>query len=164
MQIRSVYDIEYGGTGTGFPANQTKVHGTNIYLSSTTPTRSATTATYTVSFNTDGASTDTPSSQTATKTTSYTFDEWSGSDGNSYDAGKLYSTNADLTLTAKWTSSSTTTSITLPSTPTKKGKTFLGWYTSSGTRAGYPGATYTPSGSITLTAKWGDPIVIGTGD
>jgi len=56
---------------------------------------------------------------------------------------------ATVNLYAQWT----TGSVTLP-TPTKSGKVCTGWYTADGTKVGDCGASYTPSGSITLSARW----------
>ena len=44
-------------------------------------------------------------------------------------------------------------SITLPSPGTKSGYTFDGWYNDS-TYVGTSGSSYTPTSSVTLTAKW----------
>lgn len=47
-------------------------------------------------------------------------------------------------------------STTLP-TPTKSGRTFAGWYSNSNRETGYVGSggtNYTPSGSVTLYARW----------
>lgn len=48
------------------------------------------------------------------------------------------------------------TSVTLPAATDNKGATFMGWYTApvGGTRIGGAGDTYTPSGDITLYAKY----------
>jgi len=48
------------------------------------------------------------------------------------------------------------TSVTLPAATDNNGATFMGWYTDpvGGTRIGVAGATYTPSGDITLYAKY----------
>lgn len=47
--------------------------------------------------------------------------------------------------------------LTLP-TPTRSGYVFEGWYNDSGTKIGNAGASYEPTASITLTAKWA-PII-----
>jgi len=70
------YTVTYNANGgTGAPANQTKVHGTNLTLSSTVPTR-----------------------------TGYTFKGWSTSaTGNVvYSAGATYSADNTVTLYAVW--------------------------------------------------------------
>jgi uncharacterized repeat protein (TIGR02543 family) len=105
----------------------------------------------------------------------YNFAGWntrsSGTEGTNYNAGASYTPTANITLFARWTSTVTfnansgtvpapqtvavNTSITLPDT-SRSGYTFAGWYASpsfSGT--GYSvGASYTPTGNITLYAKW----------
>ena len=55
----------------------------------------------------------------------------------------------NITLYAQWTKGS----VTLP-TPTKTGMVCTGWYTSSGTKVGDCGASYTPTGNTALYAKW----------
>ena len=67
-----------------------------------------------------------------------TFDSNGGSDVNSI------------------TQSSAGAEITLPAAPTKSGYAFNGWYTAAtgGTKAGAAGASYTPTGNITLHAQW----------
>ena len=89
------------------------------------------------------------------------------------NAGASYTPTSDITLFAQWNekftvsynanggSSSTTTqsyegtALTLP-TPTRTGYKFNGWYTalSGGTKIGDAGASYTPTGNITLYAQW----------
>lgn len=56
---------------------------------------------------------------------------------------------ATINLYAQWTPGS----VTLP-TPTKSGKVCTGWFTSSGTKVGDCGGSYTPTGNTTLYAKW----------
>ena len=56
---------------------------------------------------------------------------------------------ATINLYAQWTPGS----VTLP-TPTKSGKVCTGWYTASGTKVGDCGDSYTPSGNVTLYARW----------
>ncbi len=69
------YTISYKANGgTGAPDNQTKVHGKELTLSSTKPTR-----------------------------TGYIFNYWDGSDGKTYNPGAAFGTDADTKLTAHWT-------------------------------------------------------------
>ena len=81
------------------------------------------------------------------------FDKWELSEeakgslnGTTYTFGE-----GNDTITAKYKD----IAITLPST-TKEGYTFAGWYTDSTltTKAGEAKASYTPTGNITLYAKW----------
>ena len=60
---------------------------------------------------------------------------------------------AIVTLYAKWGAAS---AVTLPSPTVPGGRRFLGWYTASsgGTLVGAANASYTPSGSVTLYARW----------
>ena len=69
---------------------------------------------------------------------------------NQQSVKNLTATNGgNITLYAQWTKGS----VTLP-TPTKSGKVCTGWFTSSGTKVGDCGASYTPTGNTTLYAKW----------
>lgn len=79
-----------------------------------------------------------------------------GSPRGVYNQTNVVSNLADdggsTTLYAQWGDMS---EVTLP-TPTRDGYSFLGWYTSiiGGTRVGDGGASYTPTGDITLYARW----------
>ena len=143
-----------GGTSSSVPASQTKTYNTTLTLSSTKPTRSDSTTTYKVTYNVNGGSSS-HSAGTATKTTTYTFSKWNTAkdgSGTNYAAGASYTANAAATLYAQWSSSSSTTSVTLP-TPTRTGYTFRGWSTSKSATSGTTGS-YTPTGNVTLYATW----------
>jgi uncharacterized repeat protein (TIGR02543 family) len=117
--------------------------------------------------------------------TGHNFSGWNTqSDGNgtNYNAGASYTVNDNITFYAKWTAipqytvsfdinggSGTTPpsqtvyeseNITLPSGTgiTKTGYTFGGWNTNNvGTGTNYSaGSSFTPSGNITLYAKWNE--------
>ena len=161
------YTIKYDANGgSGAPGNQTKTYGVDLTLSSTKPTRAnASAGSYTVTYNANSGSVS-PASASAARTTSYTFNNWntaSGGGGTSYASGGTYSTNAAATLYAQWNSSTTTAAVTLP-TPTRSGYTCNGWYTaaSGGTKAANAGASYTPTGNITLYAQWTANVVAPT--
>lgn len=146
------YTISYNANGgSGAPANQTKTHGTNITLSTTTPTK-----------------------------TGYTFKGWSTSSAATtvnYAPGATFTTNANTTLYACWDplrynvvfnanggSGAPSaqqkvygTNLVLSSTtPTRIGYNFMGWGESStSTTATYqPGSTYSQNTGITLYAIW----------
>lgn len=145
------YSVTYNANGgSGAPSNQTKTYGTNLTLSSTKPTR-----------------------------TGYTFAGWntnSSGTGTNYAAGATYTSNAALTLYAKWTlitykvtynanggsgapSQQTKNygqTLTLSSTkPTKTNYNFMGWATSAtGSVAYTSGASYTTNAAVTLYAVW----------
>ena len=116
--------------------------------------------------------------------TGYTVSGWNtnadGSSGTSYALGASFTGNSDITLYPEWTaatfgvifeyngatagnsSASATyttgsTTITLP-TPTKPGYTFNSWHTNPALDAlsivGVGGASYSPTTSLTLYAKW----------
>lgn len=161
------YTIKYDANGgSGAPGNQTKTYGVALTLSSTKPTRAnASAGSYTVTYNANSGSVS-PASASAARTTSYTFNNWntaSGGGGTSYSSGGTYSANAAATLYAQWNSSTTTAAVTLP-TPTRSGYTCNGWYTaaSGGTKVANAGASYTPTGNITLYAQWTANVVAPT--
>ena len=109
---------------------------------------------YTVSFDANGGSCST-TSLVVSDTVKYTFSKWNtkaDGSGTSYNAGASYSTSANLSLYAIFTSSTTKGSITLP-TPTRSGYEFVGWATSSTATSGTTGS-YTPDSNITLYAVW----------
>ena len=111
--------------------------------------------------------------ETATYSYSGTGGSWSGSATNSvsfyastnqvrmetisvaYKATVTFDANGGSVSPTSITQSTATSTITLP-TPTRSGFTCTGWYTASsgGTKRGNAGATYTPSASETLYARW----------
>jgi len=145
------YTVSYNANGgSGAPASQTKWYTTDLTLSSTIPTR-----------------------------TGYTFNGWntnSSGTGTNYYAGAKYSTNAAVTLYAKWTpvtytvtynanggtnapASQTKTygvDLTLSSgIPTYSGYNFQGWSTTDTGGVEYnPSGTYTANSAVTLYAVW----------
>lgn len=152
---QGTYTITYAANGgSSTPASQTKTHGVAITLRPAISRNNGTTS-YMVSYSINYSGGTNPSSGTATKTTKYTFAGWKATNGTVYAGGASYTTDAAATMTAQWTSSSSTTSVTLP-TPTRTGYTFQGWWTAStgGTKVGNGGATYTPTASTTLHAHW----------
>lgn len=120
-------------------------------------TRSDATSMITVTYDANGGSCST-SSAAATRTTRYSFAGWySASSGGTYKgtSGSTYVPTSSETLYAHWSSSTSSTSVTLP-TPARTKYKFIGWYTASsgGTKVGDAGATYAPSGTLTLYAHW----------
>lgn len=153
---KKTYEVTYDANGgSGAPSTQYKTHGTTLTLSSTKPTKEATSAgSYTVTLNANGG-TCSSASLSAARTTVYAFSKWNTSSkgtGTSYNAGASYTTNATLSLYAIYTSSTTTAAVILP-TPTRNGYEFLGWATSSSASSGTTGS-YTPTGNVTLCAIW----------
>lgn len=145
------YTISYNANGgVGAPSSQTKIHGTNLKLSTSIPSR-----------------------------TGYNFAGWSTTSSGTaqWSAGGTYSTNASVTLYAVWTpktysvvydanggsgqpATQTKTynvNLTLSSTvPTRKNYRFLGWSQSSNaTTPDYvAGGTYTQNKNVVLYAVW----------
>lgn len=150
------YTITYSANGHGTaPATQTKTYGEDLTLQNFIADHNANS--YAVSFQANGGSS-TPATITSTKT--YAQNYWntkSDGTGTNYSSGGKYANNNDATLYAIW-NSGTQNAITLPTAMqcTRTGYELLGWATnSSATSATYnPGATYTPTSTITLYAVW----------
>lgn len=152
---QNTWTVSYAANGgSSTPASQTKLYGQALTLRGAI-SRSNATATYTVSYSANYSGGTNPSSGTATKTTKYSFNGWKATNGTTYAAGGSYTANAATTMTAQWGSSASTTKVTLP-TPTRTGYTFGGWYKESActNKVGNGGASYTPTASIQLFAKW----------
>lgn len=120
--------------------------------------RNSSSTSYTITFNENFSGGGT-SNQTSTKTISYSFAGWntnSSGTGSNYSANSSYTPSSSHTLYAKWTSSTSQNSITLPS-PSRTGYKFLGWGTSaSATSPSYSGGSaITPTGNMSLYAIWG---------
>ena len=151
VSAKALYTITYNANGgNSAPSKQTKSHGVNIKLSTSTPTR-----------------------------TGYTFQGWGTSTSDTsvdYAPGATYSANASDELFAIWKVNTYTVSynlnggtgtstaqtkthgvaLTLRGAPTKTNYTFVGWGTSaSATTATYSaGGTYTNNANVTLYAIW----------
>lgn len=121
------YTVSYSANGgSNPPSSQTKASNANLTLTSSIPTAPS----LTLTFNANGGSV-TPTS----KSFSRTFSVWntnSSGTGTNYNPGGTFSTNANTTLYAIWSSA---TVSNLP-TPTKANNAFVGWFTSTsgGTR------------------------------
>lgn len=72
-------------------------------------------------------------------------------DGTSASYTVTYNTNGGNSIAASTVKAGA--SVTLP-TPKRSGYTFAGWYTDSDLKTKVSGSTYTPSGDVTLYAKW----------
>ena len=144
------YYVKFDGNGatSGSMSNQAHTYDVEKAL-----TANAYKRVYTVTYNYNGNGT---ANSTATATA--TFNGWATSASGS----KVYSDKqvvenlasaegAYVNLYATWTLGK----VTLP-TPTRTGYTFAGWYTSAtgGTKVGAGGASYTPSGNVTIYAQW----------
>lgn len=149
IAAKSYWTVTYDANGgTGAPAAQTKWQYETLRLSSTKPTR-----------------------------TGYTFVRWNTrvtNNGTPYDAGSVYTADADATLYAIWACTVAYNAnggsgapasqlkifyedLTLSSdVPVRPGYTFVGWGTSSSaTTATYqPGARYINNVAVTLYAIW----------
>lgn len=145
------YAVYYNGDGgTNIPSTQTKTYGVNLTLSSTKPTK-----------------------------TGYTFLGWATSAGGSvaYQPGQVYTTNAAVTLYARWqiitysiiydanggtgapvsqTKNYGSTLTLSPVEPTRTNYNFLGWSTNkSATSATYSaGGSYTANAAAIFYAVW----------
>ena len=145
----NTYTISYNANGgSGAPTAQTKTYGTDLTLTTSTPTRSG-----------------------------YTFDGWntkSDGSGTNYSAGGKFTTNANTTLYAKWKQSTYTLRYndnggsgcsTKTKTITKGSKLgtlcrpsrsgywyFEGWYYNGTKYTEY--TKYNDNSDLTLTAHW----------
>ena len=141
-----------GGTGT---MSDLRIDGTGT-LTQNAFTRADSSETLSVSYNVNGHG-DVPATQSATKTSSYSFGGWATSAGGSkvYDDKQSITPSGDMTLYAYWNTSTSTTSITLPSL-SALGWTFGGWYKEAGltNKIGNGGSAYTPDQTRTVYAKW----------
>ena len=148
------YTVKYAANGgSSTPSSQTKWHGTALTLAAGISRANASATAYTVTLN-HNYSGSTNTTRSAARTTHYTFSKWKATSGTLYSAKASYTSNASTTMTAQWSSSTTTSSVTLTS-PTRSGYTFDGWATSStGSKAYDGGASFTPSSSTTLYARW----------
>lgn len=157
----NAYTVSYKANAdnvSGVPAAQTKSYGGTLTLSSAKPTRSSANAgSYTVTCYKNNGTTDSTTLSSAL-TNTYSFSHWntnSSGTGTSYSPGGSYTANASAILYAQWGTSVAIAPVTLPS-PTVDGYTLNGWYTaaSGGTFVGAGGASYTPTGSVSLYAHW----------
>ena len=151
------YYITFNGNGntSGTMSNMAMVYNTAKNLTANAFARQ-----YTVTYNADGG---TSSVNSASAT--YSFVGWAKSPTGSVEYSDKQSVsnltttaNAIVTLYAQWKS----TSVVLP-TATKAGAVIEGWYI-GGVKVGEPGDSYTPTGNVTLTAKWIEkytPEIIG---
>ena len=154
-QSTTYYTITYNANGgSSTPTSQSKASGTTVTLAGTISRDSTSGTGYSVTLNANGG-TVSPTYYTTTSTTNYSFRNWNteaNGSGTSYSAGGSYSANANVTLYAQWDSTTTNSSIVLP-TPTRTGFSFMGWATSSGASSGVTGY-YTPTSNVTLYAIW----------
>jgi hypothetical protein len=152
------YSVTFDANGgTGAPASQTKIHGTNLTLSATSPTRAT------------------------VGSTQYAFAGWNtaaNGSGTSYSAGATYTLNAPLSLFAQWTVTTLNWSIswnanggtgggttteprgnshTAPSPGTRSGFTFSQWrkpeFGGDPTFVANSG-TFTPTANDSFWAQW----------
>ncbi len=159
------YSLEEGTTGT-CPDGQKKTENVALTLRPNPgdlakPSTTATGTSYvTVTLNANGGSQSASRTSYSTTTTKYTASGWVTTDGRTnYSFGGTYTTNAPLALKPRWSTSTSTSyaAVTLPTAEemTRSGYTLSGFATkSSGSVAYKPGASYTPTKSVTLYAKW----------
>lgn len=152
--------------GDSVPENQTKIHGTDLTLTTELPTRAnPADVTCAVILDGNGGTIKTSSGQTArrvrynaTTKVSYSFLRWNtkaNGSGTNYSPGDLYSEDASLELYARWSKNTSTQYVMLP-TPTREGYYFVGWGTSADATTGITGKFY-PTEDTTLYAVWVQP-------
>ena len=145
------YNIAFdanGGTGTTQSISNVS-YDTDVKLTPNGFTRNK----FTITYDANGGT-----CATAQEIRNYTFAGWAETSSgavkyaDNQSVRNLTSTNgATVTLYAKWNEPNNTT-LTLP-TATKTGAVLEGWYLGD-TKIGEAGDTYTPTSSVTLTAKW----------
>ena len=151
----NTYTVNYNGNGA---TGGTTASSTHTYDKAQNLTLNGYVRQYTVTFN---GNYEGSTSQTAKST--YAFKDWNlknDGTGNAYTNGQsvtnLTSTNnGTVTLYAMWDNTVSSAKVTLP-TLTRANYVFEGWYKEQATTTlvGTAGNTYTPSGNITLYAKW----------
>ena len=152
--------------GDSVPENQTKIHGTDLTLTTEMPARAnPADVTYAVILDGNGGTIKTSSGQTArrvrsnaTTKVSYSFLRWNtkaNGSGTNYSPGDLYSEDASLELYARWSKHTSSQYVMLP-TPTREGYYFVGWGTSPDATTGITGE-YKPTKDTMLYAVWVQP-------
>lgn len=152
----NTYRIAFNGNGNtgGSTAAMTRTIGELPF----NLTANGFTRAFAVTFNYNGSG---QANGSATATSSFAgWNTKADGTGTNYSnqqsiTSNLASLGQTFNLYAKWTAGS----VTLPNPTTiPTGKGFDGWYSSSAltTKVGNAGATYTPTGAITLYAKWGN--------
>ena len=141
------YTVTYNGNGAtgGSTANSSHTYDEEKALTANGYERK-----YTVTYNHNYTG-----STNTSKTATYTFNGWATSASgakvynNSQSVTNLSNTNgATVTLYANWSSAS------VNYTPTRTGYIFGGWYKEAACTNKVSDATYTPTGNITVYAKW----------
>ncbi|MBQ6165630.1 MAG: leucine-rich repeat protein [Clostridia bacterium] len=128
--------------GSGAPANQSKVVGDTITLSTTRPTRALT-----LTYDANGGET-----ATENKNIRLNFTGWNTSpdgSGDPYAPGATYADDADLTLYAQWKA----VKAGALETPEREGYTFLGWFTARNGGEQVTALTLL-DGDLTVYAHW----------
>ena len=152
------YTVTYNANGgQSAPAAQTKVHGTNLTLTTEEAVRAEEdTPGFTVTFNGNGGTPDYPN-YTATDETYYNFVNWntkSDGSGTTYEPGDTYTANANLTLYAQYYPVPVRGTIKLPG-GSKNGYVLRGW-TRDLTTEQLVEDNYTALGDETLYAVWSE--------
>ena len=142
------YTVSYNANGgTGEPSAQEEMKGMDIYISSSTPTKS-----FTVTFDALGGSV-----IPAFKTVDCAFKNWntaSNGSGTAYNPGEEFTADEDVTLYAQWTNP------TVGDLPTPAWETddteyiFKGWYTTEGDGGVRVTESYVVTGDMTVYARY----------
>ena len=150
------YTVSYNANGgTGAPQNQIKQYNVPLDLTTETPSHAQTFSnTYTVTYNGNGGAVD-RTSDTSSIVTTYNFVAWNtNADGTGtwYSPGAKYTANANLSLYAGYNQTTERNSIVFPG-GSRTGYIFKGFGTSSSSTTPIA-APYTPTGNVTLYAIW----------
>lgn len=110
-QLNPVYTVSYNANGgSTTPSSQTFNGGSGIYLSGAiTKPSTVSTSVFTVTGDANGGTGGNSFNVTKTNTTPYTFSSWKATNGTTYAGGAYYNAQASTTMTAQWSTGTTTT-------------------------------------------------------
>ena len=148
---QATYTVNYAANGgSSTPSSQTKIYNQALTLQGGISRNNSTSNGYTVTYNSNGGNTPSATSQTQTNTTKYSFSSWKASNGTTYSGGGNYTANADTTMTAQWSSSTTNGTLTSP-TCTKNNTTSTRKVTFNATSNGGSCSTASLDSTATVT-------------
>lgn len=152
-----LYTVTYNANGgTSTPATQTKYHDVSLTLAGAISKPNSSTTVRTT-FNPNGGSLSSSASyDDRTVEYYYAFSNWQASNGSLYAAGGSYAANESTTMTAVWKAPElySVDYVRWPSSPTRTGYTFAGWYNLPSGGQCVSNETYRPTQNNTVYAQW----------